>query len=244
MSNIAKKLLKEVFKNTIQRVANTYISWLVKREFNNQYFHRFNERSVEYRFVFSAMAKFFPRDVLDVGTGRTALPQMLRHCGSVVTAIDNVSDYWPFGMSNRHYHVIDDDITSTNLTNQFDLITCISVLEHVIEFNAAIKNMVSLLRRGGYLVLSFPYSEETYIPNVYDLKNSSYGQNAQYVTQAFSREELDFWCKDNKISIVEQEYWRFWEGPHWTVNKQIIPPEMTSASKSHQLTCILLKKNE
>jgi hypothetical protein len=44
---------------------------------------------------------------------------------------------------------------------------------------------------------------------------------------------------------VEQEVWQYWDGEHWTIGKQIIPPKTVSAADEHQhqLTCVLFSKN-
>ena len=83
-----------------------------------------------------------------------------------MTATDNVHDYWPTGMSNRHYHVIDDDITNTRLSETFDLITCVSVLEHIQEPDDAMRNMFSLVKTNGHLIITCPYNEKSYEKNV------------------------------------------------------------------------------
>ncbi len=80
----------------------------------------------------------------------------MRGCGALVTATDNVRDYWPVGMFNRHYHIRDDDITATRLQEKFDLITCISTLEHIHQPALAIGNMLRLLKHGRHLILSMP----------------------------------------------------------------------------------------
>ena len=226
-----------------QKVLNFGPSLVTAREFRRQKFQRFNERPVEFGFVFRMMAQIYPLHVLDVGTGTTALPHLMRNCGCLVTAVDNVRDYWSFGMSNRHYHVIDDDITNTRLKGPFDMVTCISVLEHIEKHNDAMRNMFSLLKPKGHLVLTCPYTEKGYVRNVYELAGSSYGQGAPYITQSYSRNELNRWVEANEATIVEQEFWQYWEGEHWTVGKQIIPPKKVSAADQHQLTCVLLQKN-
>ena len=166
----------------------------------------------------------------------------MRNCGFIVTAIDNVRDYWPSGMINRHYHVIDDDITDTRLSDTFDLITCISVMEHMHNFDDAIRNMFSLLKPKGHLLLTFPYNEESYVKNVYELPGTSYGQGASYITQSYARGELDRWLHMNHGIIIDQEYWQCWEGDHWTIGKQLIPPQQVTADEKHQLTCLLIRK--
>ena len=96
-------------KQTIKNQLNLYLKWICRREFESQIFSRFNERPIEFSFVFRKLGEIYPKTILDVGTGTTALPHLMRNCGYLVTATDNVRDYWSSGMLNRHYHVIDDD---------------------------------------------------------------------------------------------------------------------------------------
>jgi 2-polyprenyl-3-methyl-5-hydroxy-6-metoxy-1,4-benzoquinol methylase len=232
----------KVAKQSVKNLLNRYPQWICKQEFDLQKFKGFNERPIEFSFVFRKLGEIYPRKILDVGSGKTALPYMMRNCGFLVTAIDNVRDYWPSGMINRHYHVIDDDITDTRLSDTFDLITCVSVIEHIHNFDDAIRNMFSLLKTNGHLLLTFPYNEESYVENVYELPEASYGQRASYITQSYARKELDRWLQMNNGSILDQEYWQFWEGDHWTVGKQLIPPKRVTADDKHQLTCLLIRK--
>ena len=231
----------QLAKQMIRKLLNCYPEWICRREFKSQAFTQFNERPIEFGFVFRKLGELYPRTVLDVGTGTTALPHLMRNCGCLVTATDNVRDYWPSGMLNRHYHVIDDDITATRVSDTFDLITCISVLEHIQQPDDAIRNMFSLLKPGGHLILTFPYNERHYVRNVYDLPGSSYGKGAPYITQSYSRSELERWLTEHHGTIVDQEYWQFWEGAHWTVGDQLTPPKRVKAEEKHQITCILIR---
>lgn len=229
-------------RKTVKNLLDSYPKWVCKREFELQAFTRFNERPIEFGFVFRKLGELYPRTVLDVGTGTTALPHLIRNCGCLVTATDNVRDYWPSGMVNRHYHIVEDDITATRLSGTFDLITCVSVIEHIRKHDIAMRNMFSLLNPNGHLIVTCPYSEESYVSNVYDLPGSSYGIGLPYVTQSYSRTEIERWSRDNNGTICEQEYWQFWEGEYWTVGKQIIPPKQVTAADRHQLTCIHMRK--
>ena len=96
---------------------------LSKFEYDRQTFSHLNERPIEFSFVFKQLTNLWPKIVLDVGTGKTALPVMMKNCGLLVTAIDNIKDYWDYGMVNRHYHIIDDDIQNTKIKQKFDVIT-------------------------------------------------------------------------------------------------------------------------
>jgi 2-polyprenyl-3-methyl-5-hydroxy-6-metoxy-1,4-benzoquinol methylase len=188
------------------------------------------------------LTKIYPKSILDVGTGTTALPHLIRGCGFVVTATDNVREYWAPETINRHYHIVDDDITKTKLNKKFDLISCVSVLEHIENADAAISNMIWMLNSKGYLILTMPYNEKNYIKNVYELEGASYGKNSTYIAQSFSRNEIDKWVREWKLEIVDQEYWKFWDGDYWTLGNQIIPPHKVSSQDKHQLTCILFRR--
>jgi 2-polyprenyl-3-methyl-5-hydroxy-6-metoxy-1,4-benzoquinol methylase len=229
-------------KEIIKKILSAYPKYLCKKEYYN-HIYTFNERPVEFRFIFEQLAKIYPDSILDVGTGTTALPHLMYNCGFNVTAIDNITDYWKSGMFNRHYYVIDNDITSTKLTEKYDLITCVSVLEHIEESDVAVSNMFSLLNDDGYLVLTCPYSEKEYIDDVYKRPLSKGGENASYICQSFSRKNLNNWVSENNASILKQEFWRFFDGEFWTEGNENYPPVQVKQDDVHQLTCVLLKKN-
>ena len=90
--------LSNSVKQVIHQLGRQYVRKVTQSEAEGQKFSRHNERSAEYAFVFRHITSCAPRTVLDVGTRTTALPAQLAACGCVVTAIDNVHDYWPAGM--------------------------------------------------------------------------------------------------------------------------------------------------
>lgn len=229
-------------KRLIHAMGSLYVRAVCRREYLAQEFLGINERPVEYRFVFEQLTEAFPRTVLDVGTGKTALPQLMRACGFLVTAIDNIRDYWPQGMFNRHYHVLDDDILDPRTPGPFDFITCVSTLEHIREHARAVRMMFSLLRPGGRLVITCPYNETAYVPNVYALPGSIGADKYPFVTQAFSRRELEQWTRENDARVLAQEYWRFFDGPFWTIGERVIPPARATSMDLHQISCIALVK--
>lgn len=229
-------------KSLIHWLGNSYSREICRREFLAQDFRGINERPVEYRFVFENLTQAFPRTVLDVGTGRTALPQLMRTCGFIVTAIDNIKDYWSNGMVNRHYYVLDDDILAPKIRGPFDFVTCVSTLEHIRDHGRAVRMMFSLLRSGGRLVLTFPYNEKTYVDNVYALPGSIGADKYPFATQVFSRREIDQWADENGASLIAQEYWRYFDGPFWTIGARVIPPRRVESDDLHQISCIALIK--
>ena len=226
----------------IRKLGGLYTREVCRREFLAQQFSGVNERPVEYRFVFDQLTQAFPRTVLDVGTGTTALPQLMRTCGFVVTAIDNIRDYWRSGMVNRHFHVLDDDILAPKVHGPFEFVTCISTLEHIRDHRRAVRNMFSLLRPGGRLILTFPYNETRYVENVYALPGSIGADKYPFVTQAFSRREVDQWLADSPGRLLAQEYWRYFEGEFWTLGGRVVPPVRVGSDGLHQISCVALER--
>lgn len=234
--------LFQPFKSIVQRIGTYSVRLICEQEYSNQTFTGINERPIEIAFLFRQLTKTWPQTVLDVGTGTTALPHMMRNCGFHVTATDNIRDYWPTGMTNRHFHVVNDDITNTKLTGTFDFISCISVLEHIRAHRDAMNSMFRLLNPGGRVVLTFPYNKNNYVENVYDLPESVVTEKYPFITQAFSRHELDTWLSDNPFELLEQEYWHFFEGEYWTCGSRVIPPRCVGPDETHQISCLLLGK--
>jgi len=99
-------MLKKLFTRLYMRHHDQQEIW----DFAQQQLWK-NERTVEYRFVLEQLIGRTPCTILDVGTGKTALPALLANCGNRVMAIDNVRDYWQNGMMNRHFPVLDENIS-------------------------------------------------------------------------------------------------------------------------------------
>jgi len=102
--------------------------------------------------------------------------------------------------------------------------------------------MFSLLRPGGRLVVTFPYNEKTYVENVYALPGSIGVDKYPFVTQVFSRREVEQWTRDGGARIAAQEYWRYFDGPFWTIGRRVIPPIRVEMSDPHQISCIAFVK--
>lgn len=238
-----KQSLERRRADRTEGLARKFFAELSQQEFESQRPNR-NERSIEYRFVFDQLTRIAPVTVLDVGTGTTALPSLMATAGYVVTAIDKLTDFWPTGMFNRHFHVIDQDITNATLTERFDFVTCISVLEHIRNSDAAIGGMLALLKPGGHLALTCPYTEAVYSPNVYTREDScAYGLDLPYVCQSYDRSKLDAWLARDAAEIVRQEFWQLYTGEFWSCGEMMVPPRQVSSSDRHQITCLLLRKS-
>ena len=232
-----------ILKAAVHRAGGWYLQRLCAAEFKAQAFTVHNERSIEYRFALQSLGELQPRTVLDVGSGITAWPHLLRGCGYLVTAIDNVRDYWPKGMRNRHWTVLDVDILEPagKLPGNFEAITCISVLEHIVDHVRAVRNMAGLLAPGGVLILTTPYAHRHPYPNVYRHPDALYGQDAPYICRSSSEAELSQWLAAG-LTLVRRELWRLFTGPVWATGRRCEWTLAASDGEPHQLGCFVLRK--
>lgn len=229
--------------NPFRFIAIKYIDRLNKKEYLNPPFKVFNERPVEYKFVFENISELYPKTLLDIGAGTTALPHLIANCGCKVTAIDNIKDYWIKGMFNRHYNIINDDIIDPKkIIGPFDMITCVSVLEHIEQCDNAVKSMFKLLKSGGFLLLTFPYNEQRGFENVYLLENSNTRRLPYFKTRAYSRRDINRWVIENNAIIIKQEYWQFFTGDYWATGDRLEVPKKSTQFEKHQISCLAVKK--
>jgi hypothetical protein len=232
-------------KAIVHRASLWYIQKICVSEFHNQTFTFHNERSIEYRFALQALAEKPPKTVLDVGTGTTAWPHLLRNCGYVVTAIDNVRDYWPKGMVNRHWHILDGDISkeSKGALGKYEAITCISVLEHIKDHIAAMRNMVALLEPGGLLILTTPFSYSNPDPNVYMRRDALYGKDLPNICRSSSSTELNQWLSCG-LTLKQKELWKLFTGDVWATGERCKWLQAETEDQRHQLGCFLFVKTQ
>ena len=218
-----------------------YLNPILELEQRKKPFPVINERSTEYAFSFNHIQKLCSGKLLDIGPGKSSWPHILSTCGIDVTAIDKIEGYWS-SYFNRHYKVRNDDITNPKLKEKYQFATCLSVLEHIPNHKAAIANIHNLLEKDGYLVLTFPYNEHTYHADIYKHPQAGYGQSANFITQVYSRSEINDWLKDTSFEIVDQEYYQAFTGEFWTMGERVIPCVKTTSADLHHLTCILLQR--
>lgn len=120
--------------------------------------------------------------LLDVGSGVTFIDWMIAYevlgdnIRSRVIALDSDADYYEwFNKINKRYmmkakrkdqpekylipkvafieHDIEQEIVP--LVNSVDIVYCISVMEHVTNATAIVKNLYNILVSGGYLIITF-----------------------------------------------------------------------------------------
>lgn len=228
---------------TYELGARAYLGPLLRREWLHPAWQEPNERPVEYGFALRAILACGPREILDVGSGTTAWPHLLANCGFRVTAIDEGSGYWRRQPFNRHYHVLRDDVTASRLGRRFDLVTCISVLEHIANHRAAVAGMLALVRPGGSVVITVPYNEHRFVDDVYRLPGAGYGADYPFIGRVYSRDEVTGWAEVGGARVVDQEYYEVFTGPLWTFGERIERPRRVGVDDLHHLTALVLEKD-
>jgi SAM-dependent methyltransferase len=230
-------------KSLVHSAGLWYIRKICFSEFGHQTFSVHNERSIEYRFALQALGETRPQTVLDVGTGTTAWPHLLRNCGYIVIAIDNVHDYWPDGMVNRHWAVLDVDILNPDgkLQERYDAITCISVLEHIENHARAVQNMAELLKPGGILILTTPFSHANPDPNVYLRPDALYGKDNPYICRSSCVNDLKQWLASG-LTLDRRELWRLFTGPVWATGERCAWQQVKTEHEPHQLGCFVFRR--
>ena len=212
-----------------------YMDFVTRREAARQQFKRVNERPVEYRFVFEWLNRLQPRTVLDVGTGTTALPALMRSCGFLVDAMDNVRDYWPSGMTNRHWRVRHDDITAPQTTVRYDVVTCVSVLEHIADQIAAVRGLRALTNPAGHVLLTTPFGAVGH-SNVFTLPQSA-GSRNPYICRQHTQADLEEWLHVG-FALKHIEYWRGFTSPYCSVGELVRP--LQQVGHPEHFACIVL----
>jgi SAM-dependent methyltransferase len=233
------------FKNGLRRVydagARVYLSPILRHETRRPPIPKNRERMFQFEFAFRAIARHAPHDLLDVGTGTSSWPHLVASCGIRVTATDEIHRYYG-SMFNRHYHVIEDDITDTCLDRQFDMVTCLGVLTCIEDDGPAVRNLFRLVKPGGHLVLTFAYKEQEAVPNAYRAPGATYGEDWRFICRMFSRTELDGWLRENGGELEEQELFQVFTGEYWATGERIEPPCRVGVEALHHYTAVSIRK--
>ena len=99
------------------------------------------------------------KTAMDVGCGAGLLSESLARLGATVTGIDAAPEV--IGVAREHAKAMGLEIDYRaadvlDLDGQFDLITCMEVIEHVAEPQAFLDALAKRLAPGGLLILSTP----------------------------------------------------------------------------------------
>lgn len=198
----------------------------------------FSERFVEYGFTFEALGSLYPNRVLDVGTGMSALPSLMRLGGSEVIAIDHTAAL----TANPAYYVWNHDIQTKRFPQAFDMVTCVSTLEHVFNYEEGMDNMIASLREGGHLVLTIPLSINEFVPNVYQQEgNYYYDPSCSWLTRAFSAAMVEAWVRKHGLKTVTERHYALFTGHGLGDGEPLKVPRPCTAQDFPDIGCYLFQ---
>jgi 2-polyprenyl-3-methyl-5-hydroxy-6-metoxy-1,4-benzoquinol methylase len=228
-------------------LARAVLTPQLKREWSRGLASR-TERLVGYADALRWIVDRSPDTLLDVGPGPSSWPNLIAFGGVRVTAIDNMQSPWhgrwlnQQRYFNRHFYVIRDDISHPRLTQTFDFVTCLGVMELVDDFDAAVRGLFHFVRSGGYVAMTCPYNERQFVPNAYALPEAGYGQDLPYVCRQYSRADLERWTAANDAEIEGMNLYQCFTGEFWTMGERLAPVVKATPDARHHLALILFRK--
>lgn len=122
----------------------------------------FGSRAWVHRHVRRFAAEVHEQRILELGSGRQDLGV---DAYSVKFAFDQSNDFIQSDVVPEYGHEII-DVTAMEFEEEFDVILCLNVLEHLFDFDAAVKRIHQALKQGGKAVIVvpvfYPYHDEPF----------------------------------------------------------------------------------
>jgi trans-aconitate methyltransferase len=160
------------------------------------------------RLIFKLLRGLSFNTVLDAGCGTGVLLQRIHRTFPGVHSTG--LEYSPHGLDiaqkrlpGSSFHVL--NLAEEKLNKQFDLVTCIDVLEHVPDDRSALKNLLEMTAK--YLILSVPLGK--LIPEEQERMGHVHG---------YSRRELEQKIQDAGFEILRVIQWGF---PFYNIHRRL-----------------------
>ena len=166
-----------------------------------------------YRFLRPELLAFRGR-VLDAGAGEAPWRELLAHVEYVGIDVDEAAG---FGMRRTPNIVYYDGRKIPFPDSSFDHVLCVEVLEHVPDPAAFVTELARVLRTGGSLVLTIPWSARLHhLPHDYG-RFTRYGLRALLNAGGFTNVRIDERGNDvaviaNKLLVMTIALLRPWRG--------------------------------
>jgi SAM-dependent methyltransferase len=104
-----------------------------------------------FRYLKSISPNYKNLDVIEVGSGDSEKNFSAKHI------FENSKTFLQTDINKNYGHKYLDITEDLDIEDKFDLVLCTNVLEHVYETKKAIKNLKSLMKDGGQLLVSVPF---------------------------------------------------------------------------------------
>lgn len=188
-----------------------------------------NARNYNY-WVFSKFKNYINRNILEVGTGYGNFAQYIPFYESYV-AIDideKVVERLRKEENKRIIITLDvasDDFYKKLSVYNIDTVICINVLEHVFEHQKAFRNMMSILAKGGHLLLFVPAAN--YLFNDMDELAGHYRRYTKKLCRSL--------FKDSDYQLIKMEYFNPIGAAGWWTNKFFRHRKLDSTRVNNQV---------
>jgi 2-polyprenyl-3-methyl-5-hydroxy-6-metoxy-1,4-benzoquinol methylase len=94
-------------------------------------------------------------EILEIGAGYGAMTDMLQKFGTV-TAVEPYADAVSYLKDTFNMEAFQDTLETYTGTEEYDLVSCFDVLEHVEDEQRALDKIESLIKDNGLLILTVP----------------------------------------------------------------------------------------
>lgn len=92
-------------------------------------------------------------NVLDVGGGTSHFPSLIARRVNHITIGDLYKERM-FKTESKNVSFVELDASSFKSNEKYDIVLCISVLEHIDDYLRALKNITEVVKKNGYLVIT------------------------------------------------------------------------------------------
>lgn len=183
----------------------------------NETFSSAISEAVNYNnWVVSLFTPYLGKKVLEVGIGHGGFSDILQTHGITdyagVDIDQSLVDHAQKNHPDHTYFTADicEDTLPDRLGDKFDSVICFNVIEHIKEDDKAIKNMLRVLKPGGYLLLFAPA-----FPILYSDMDSLAGHYRRYTKKSF----LKAVPEKKRKNIIHLDYFNPLGGIGWYLNK-------------------------
>ncbi len=111
-----------------------------------------NIRPYQYSQLRKFSAGLKHKKILELGSG---IPVKGLYAYSAIHLFDKENDFLQTDVNKKFGHKVV-DATTMKYKDEFDVILCLNVLEHVYEYDKAVKNIHRALKKGGTAVVAVP----------------------------------------------------------------------------------------
>lgn len=108
------------------------------------------------------------------------------------------------GFKNTRFEVA--DLTKLSFANQFDLVLCVDVMEHIEEDVLVLKNYYKALKQGGMLLISTPSDQGGSDVHEHDHEEGAVGFVDEHVRDGYGIAELDSKLRSAGFAKTEIDY--------------------------------------